>query len=148
MLLALAGLGIVVGTIWIGEAVLDAVEAKRAEALQRAVGQSVEGAFREIESIPSPAGTGAAVDPPTGDSDRNPCDAYHDCCEGYLAALRHVEGNHHATIAATVQACEAIDRMRSESDADDTCRVMLDALRLGVEAWRGTPGFVPPRTCR
>lgn len=148
MLLLLVGIGVIVATIWIGEVVLDAAETRRDQALQRAVGETVEGAFRELETGPPATASGAGAAEGAGNPVPPPCDAYHDCCVGYLAALRQVEGDHQETIDATAEACEAIDRMRSEPDAADTCRVMLDALRLGVEAWRGTPGFVEPLTCR
>ena len=144
----LAGLGVVVGTIWIGEVVLDAAEVKRDRALRVAAGKAVEEAFRELEPAPERAGGRGAASSARAAPLPPPCDAYHDCCVGYLAALRQVEGAPRETVEATVEACDAIERLRAEDDADDTCRVMLDALRLGVEGWRNTPGFVVPDACR
>jgi hypothetical protein len=49
-LLVLAAAGVVLATIWIGEVMLSAVERRRDQALERAVGLSIEEAVRDFEA--------------------------------------------------------------------------------------------------
>ncbi len=158
LLLVVIALAVVAVTVWLGEAVLDSVEAKRDQALERAARQAVEGAFRTLEHegpapsvspvTPStPVTPSAPVNPATPATDAA-CATYHACCVAYLTVLRGTEGAEQATIDATTEACEAIDHLRAEEDTGRTCALSLEILRAGVASWSDGAGVPVPDACR
>jgi hypothetical protein len=115
--------------------------------LEKALDAAFDEALKEMEAEMDTAGE-AAGDAAAEAAPGDPCSGYSKCCTDYIEALSNLPGYPAESVEAAKTGCQAAETYKDTPGMEETCKTMLDGMKLSMESMGSFPGWETPASCK